>query len=100
MRKTSTGTNQNFLTFSPAARKRQVRFVESQQPPMVVMEGYGHLQIAAPEDYPQVMEAEEDVDLLDGVDLTSLDDETVTTLYEDLQIPHDQAEDLDFDPVQ
>ena len=81
---------------SPAARRKQVKFAEASQTFPVVNESYGRGKIAAINEDTTLSDNPEDQDLLDGVDLTTLDEATVAALYEELQQPDDDGEDSDF----
>ena len=80
---------------SPACKK-QVRFAEAQQTFPVVAEGYGRKCIAALESEGDASGVQDCVDLLDGVDLATLDEATVAALYEELQEPDLTDGELDF----
>ena len=65
---------------SPAARRKQVKFAEASQTFPVVNESYGKGRIAAINEDTTLSDNPEDQDLLDGVDLTTLDEATVAAL--------------------
>ena len=97
---TPAGASRTSRTTSPAARKKQVKFAETQQTLPVVTGGYGWQQVAALEDDGGILEAEECQDLLEGVDLTTLDEETVAALLEELQETNVLDSGSDFAPGQ
>ena len=80
---------------SPAHQK-QVKFVEAQQTLPVVTDSYGRKHIAALENGRDTQDNQDCSDLLDGVDLATLDEATVATLYEELQEPESGEEETDF----
>ena len=78
------------------ARKKQVKFAEAQQTLPVVAESYGRKRIAALDNEGDPSDAQDCADLLDGVDLATLDEATVAALYEELQEPDSVDGELDF----
>ena len=78
------------------ARKKQVKFAEAQQTFPVVAESYGWTRIAALESEGDATDVQDCADLLDGVDLKTLDEATVAALYEELQEPDLTNGELDF----
>ena len=81
---------------SPATRRKQVKFAEASQTFPVVNESYGRGKVAAISDEPASLDNPEDQDLLADVDLTTMDEETITALYEELQQPDLDDSDQDF----
>ena len=78
------------------ARRKQVKFVEAQQTLPVVAKSYGHRHVVALESDGDAPDGQECSDLLDGVDLATLDEATVAALYEELQEPEEDEEEVDF----
>ena len=81
---------------SPATRRKQVKFAEASQTFPVVNESYVKGRVTAIEEDSTTMDNPEDQDLLAGADLTTLDEATVATLYEELQQPDLDDGDSDF----
>ena len=77
-----------------------MKFAETQQTLPLVTEEYGRQQVAMLEDDGGTPEAEECQDLLEGVDLMTLDKETVAALFEELKEPDMLDSGLDFVPGQ
>ena len=77
-------------------RKKQVKFAEAQQMLPVVTESYRCKLVAALESDGDPMDVPECPDLLEGVDLATLDEATVAALYEELQEPELSNDELDF----
>ena len=80
----------------PLPAGSRVKFVESQQTLPVVADSYGRKRIAALEDDSGTQEPQDCSDLLDGVDLATLDQATVAALYEELQEAESEEEETDF----
>ena len=70
--------------------------MESQQTLPVVADSYGCKWVAALEDDSGTQDAQDCSDLLDGVDLATLDQATVAALYEELQEAESDEEETDF----
>ena len=96
VRPSSSAGNRMARAASPAARRKQVKFAEASQTFPVVNESYGKGRVAAINEEATLSDNPEDQDLLDGVDLTTLDEATVAVLYEELQQPDDDGEDSHF----
>ena len=79
-----TAANRASRTTSPKARRKQVKFAETQQILPIVTGRYGRKQVTALEENGGTPEAEECQELLEGVDLAALDTETVAALLEEL----------------
>ena len=62
-----------------------MKFTEAQQMLSIVAESYGRKRMAALESDGDPTDAPECPDLLEGVDLATLDEATVAALYEELQ---------------
>ena len=94
--RTPTSSNTRASRAASPARRKQVKFVESQQTLPVVADSYGRRRIAALEDDGGTQEPQDCSDLLDGVDLATLDQATVAALYEELQEAESEEEGTDF----
>ena len=79
--------------YSPAARRMVKLSAEARQTPPFVTDGYIKSQVAALEE-----ESESDKDILDEVDLATLDEQTIAALYSGLaeDPPQEDDEDEDF----
>ena len=82
------------------ARRKQVKFVEAQQMLPVVADSYGRKRVAALESDGGTQDNQDCSDLLEGVDLATLDEATVVALYEELPEPESDKEEVDFHDVQ
>ena len=79
-----------------SARRKQVKFLEAQQMLPIVADSYGRKCVAALESEGDTPDAPDCSDLLEGVDLATLDKATVAALYEELQEPELTDGETDF----
>ena len=73
-----------------------MKFAEASQSLPVITKSYGKKRIAAFADDTDPEDAQDDQDVLADVDLATLDEATVASLYEELQAPDLLDNGLDF----